>query len=771
MGLDPTIHSPAVMTAAMLCLMLIILPEAAARQIHYGAVDDPGLLKCDRLEWNGEKQVARQCYRDLLQGTGDPGIQAEISWALGDIKSANSLFQSAVKMMPDSARVRLRWGDLFMETYQYQEALDLFSEALELDPANDFARVGASRALLERFESDAVKNLVPVLENDDAAAGASLQARLLLARMAIESTDVDQALQILEEAGSIAAEADLPKLEVYALYASIDLLDGQTTSVWTQKALDENPYFGDIYAVPGYFFWISRRYREAAGLYKQAVEVQADHWIAHMELGINLLRDNQVTLARQHLQTAYAGDPYNPKTVNTLRLLDTFDEYDLINLPETPPPDGFPRLTFRLHKDESDVLISYAEQLAEKGLAEFSSRYRFEPKEPVIIEIYPNHEDFVVRTIGMPGVGILGATFGYLFAMDSPSDHPDKEYHWGTTLWHEMAHVFTLETTNHLIPRWFSEGISVFEEWRYGPIKGIRIPVNVYEAMAEDKFLPVADLDSGFIRPTYDEQVIVSYMQAGLVCEYIDRHHGFEKIIELLAEFKHSTDTGQAIEKVLGVTPVTFDRGFDAFVESEFGKVINQLPAWKDLHQTSIKQFAESDWDGAIASAEQAINIFPEYVESDSPYLVLARAYAKTGNDDGDFDTLMRFWQRGGYTPEAVWELAGKLYQRKRIEEAITVLNSVNYVAPFDVDLHITLGDWSLEAGRAEQALNEYEIVLAMRPHDLAAAHYRVAHANHLLDRKDVVRKHLLSALEIAPHYRPAQKLLLETTQTMQQKQ
>ena len=50
-------------------------------------------------------------------------------------------------------------------------------------------------------------------------------------------------------------------------------------------------------------------------------------------------------------------------------------------------------------------------------------------------------------------------------------------------------------------------------------------------------------------------------------------------------------------------------------------------------------------------------------------------------------------------------------------------------------------------------------------PHDLAAAYYRVARANHLLERSEQARKYLLSALEIAPHYRPAQKLLLETTQ------
>ena len=135
-----------------------------------------------------------------------------------------------------------------------------------------------------------------------------------------------------------------------------------------------------------------------------------------------------------------------------------------------------PEFILRLHRDETDVLKNYAQKLSKDSIDLYSARYNFTPQEPIIVEIYPNHEDFVVRSIGMPGVGILGVTFGYLFAMDSPTGHPEQSYHWGTTLWHEMAHVFTLEATNHFVPRWFSEGISVYEEWRTGPIPGRKIP-------------------------------------------------------------------------------------------------------------------------------------------------------------------------------------------------------------------------------------------------------------------------------------------------------
>src|SRR5690606_187328 len=189
--------------------------------------------------------------------------------------------------------------------------------------------------------------------------------------------------------------------------------------------------------------------------------------------------------------------PFNPKAVNTMRLLDTFvEDFELVNFPD-PPTTGIPALTLRLHKDERAILTHYARELSEISIATFSERYRFTPRQPIVVEIYPNHEDFVVRSIGMPGVGILGVTFGYLFAMDSPSGHPEESYHWGTTLWHEMAHVFTVTATEHKVPRWYSEGISVYEEWRSGPIPGRKIPLDVLLAMAENKFLSVAELDDG----------------------------------------------------------------------------------------------------------------------------------------------------------------------------------------------------------------------------------------------------------------------------------
>ena len=74
-----------------------------------------------------------------------------------------------------------------------------------------------------------------------------------------------------------------------------------TDSPWTQRALDYNTRYGEIYATPAHFYVITRRYREAIELLQRAVEIEPDLYSAHAELGINLLRENKIAEAQQHL--------------------------------------------------------------------------------------------------------------------------------------------------------------------------------------------------------------------------------------------------------------------------------------------------------------------------------------------------------------------------------------------------------------------------------------------------------------------------------------
>ncbi len=744
---------------AWLLLGLLVMSGAAGRGLPYGEVTDPAVQRCDTLHWSGRVEAAMSCYQGLLAGNGPATQRAEAAWALGDLSTANGLFRAAAAAQPRDAAVRVRWGELYQDSHQGQQASELFDEALQLDPQDAYAAVDAAAALADDYSQQANDHLQPVLTNPAAPAGARLRAQLLAARLALEDGDPAQAQTRLDRAGALAADAHLPPLQVYALRAALEQYQGGDGSHWIALALKQDPHFGDAYAVPAYFDGIRWRQAEAIDLYRKAVAAQPDLWGAQVQLASWLLRQDDVDAASRLLQSAYRGDPYDPVTVNTLRLLDSLRQFDVLKYGSSP---SGPALILHIAPQESAVLAPYARRLAERALQTYTQRYQFQLRSPVNIEIYPNHDDLAVRTAGLPGLGgELGVTFGYVVAMDSPASRAQDEFNWGTTLWHEMAHVFTLESTHFRVPRWLTEGLSVFEEWRTGPIPGIEIPDYVYVALSQGKALPIAQLNRGFVRPQYPQQLLVSYMQAGLICDFIDRSFGFDKLLALLHAFERTDDVSVALQRALGLSAAQFDTRFTADLQQHYGTLFAQIGSWQAARAAAAAAAQRSDWATAQSAATQALALLPQDVDDGSPYLPLASAYAGSGQPRRALATLLEYWRRGGHDAQALDALSQQLHTAGRRNDAIAVLQSVNYEAPFDAGLHGRLGDWLLEADRAQDALDEYRIDAALHPADQATLHLRLARAQYALHALPDARREALAALEAAPDFRPAQQLLL----------
>ena len=744
--------------------MLAGAAQSYALTIEYALDRADALVACDRSLYRGALAEAQACYRNLIAGNSDSRIKADAARALGDVRTANSYFQAALKEYPEDPALRTRWGELFVATHANPQAVQLFEEALEIDANYAPAKIGLAKVAAGQFEEKTREWAAQVI---DAAPDQALQAHLLLARAALEDGAIDAGDEALDEALELAEDHELSPLEIYAFKSAVDLLRGTTASPWTQRALSLNPRYGDAYAIPAHFYVITRRYREAIELLTKAVEIEPDLYAAHAELGVNLLRENKVAEAQRHLAIAYQGDRFSAPIVNTLRLIDSFDNFVLTEHPAVPKAAGSsaptnPGVIMRLHEDESAVLGLYVKELVDRTIETYSKRYGFELKQPVIVELYPVHDDFAVRVAGLPGIGLLGVTFGYVVAMDSPTGRADADFHWGTTLWHEMAHVFTLEATNHLVPRWFSEGISVYEEWSTGPLPGRHIPVPVLVAIKEDKFLPVAELDRGFIRPTYEAQVIVSYMQAGLICEYIAQRYGQSALEGMLDGFAAGRDTAQVVTAVLGISPGEFDEGFAGYVDEQLGSTIAQLEPWQEKQAELSEAIDAADWRLVVAKAAEAITLYPDYVDEGSAYLAKAGAHRELNETALGTDTLLEYRRRGGHDPDALFTLARALTTANRKDEAIDTYKDLLMVAPLRSGVHLEFGDLLAAESRWQEALLEYKALLAMNPQDLAEAHYRLAKTYVALEDKTKGREHLLYALEIAPHYREAQQLLLE---------
>ena len=714
------------------------------------------LAPCDELHDRGNAIDAATCYRGLLR-LDDLAAQAEAYWMLGDLKAANECFREAVKLEPEDPDLRVRWGHLYIQSHQQAEAGALFQEALELDEDHVSAQLGMATVLASRFEGKAVELAQEALKQRPEQA----EGHLLLGRMALEEGDLAAARKSLETGLDQALELGLAPLGAYALLASLEMLEGERDNQWVDKALAYNPRYGEIYAEQAHFYVITRRYREATERLRKAIEVAPSLWRAHAELGVNLMREGLDDEGRRHLEIAYGGDPYSAKTVNTLRLLDTYDQFDTFEDAD-PGADGVVRAVFRLDKDESELLLPYVRELTNRAVAEFTRKYEFELKSPVRVEFYPNHDDFAVRTMAMPGIGLLGVTFGYVVAMDSPSGREPGGFHWGTTLWHELAHVFTLESTDHLVPRWYSEGISMYEEWMADVRWGESVGPEYIEAVRKSELLPIVELDRGFIRPKHAGQVAISYMQAGFVCKYIAERWGEGKLVELLRGFGAKVPTDANIAAVLGTSPEDFDEQFDDYMRDALGPALDGLPRWRSNLKTALERARDGEWAEVIEPAEAAKAAYPQHVGSGSAYMLLANAHDKAGNREAAVAELQEYERRGGRQPETLKKLAGWLEEAERSAEAVYTYEGLIYNWPQDEELHARLGELHLEAGKTDLARREFKVVLALDPLDRATAEYNLARAYVKIGDLASARLHVLQALERAPTFGPALQLLLQ---------
>jgi len=353
-------------------------------------------------------------------------------------------------------------------------------------------------------------------------------------------------------------------------------------------------------------------------------------------------------------------------------------------------------------------------------------------------------------------------TFGYVVAMDSPSGRPPGTFHWASTMWHELSHVYVLNMTNFRVPRWFTEGLAVHEETAASPEWGDRLDPHVIMAIKDKKLLPVAELDRGFVRPSYPTQVVVSYFQAGRICDYINQQWGWPKLLAMIHDFAAGASTPQAIQKELGIPPEEFDKRFMAALTADTKKTVDGFDAWSKELKKVAAEYKSHDYEAMIRDATSIRDTYPEYVEAGNVYQFLADGYVAKGDPKAAIAELERYAKVGGRSPDTLKQLATLLEEAGNRKEAAEVLERLNYIQPIDEDLHRRLGDLRLSLGDTAGAIREYRAVLAKAPTDPAASHFNLAKAYRTANRTDAAKDELLLSLEAAPGFRPAQKMLLE---------
>jgi tetratricopeptide (TPR) repeat protein len=369
--------------------------------------------------------------------------------------------------------------------------------------------------------------------------------------------------------------------------------------------------------------------------------------------------------------------------------------------------------------------------------------------------------------MGMPGLGALGVTFGDVVAMDSPSARKPGDFNWGATLWHEMSHVFILTATNHRVPRWFTEGLAVHEEGERSPEWSNRVTPDVLIAIRDKKLLPITKLDRGFVYPEYPSQVIVSYFQAGAICQFVKEKWGEAKLLDMVHSYARLETTPQVVEQDLTLSPEEFDKRFLAWIEANYGSEAAHFNEWNDELKRLVVEAKQKQYEAVLKDGPAVLALYPQYVDEASVYKWMAQADQARGDSKSEAAILTAYQQAGGQMPEMLKRLATLEEDAGQSAEAAGTLERLNYIYPVkDEDLHRRLGDLLLAEKQYDGAIREYEVLVASNPVDKVGAQFSLAQAYFAANQPDKAEESVLAALETAPGYRPAQKLLLELQQS-----
>ncbi|MEP7384695.1 MAG: hypothetical protein ABI910_23695, partial [Gemmatimonadota bacterium] len=671
------------------------------------------------------------------------------------------VYDEAIARDSSNLDTRTELGFLFLEKYNGTDARAMLEGVLAINPKHPRALLGMARVTAFGGQGDPsafVRRSLAVNPSDPAA-----RAESALLLIDVERYDEAAAEAIRGLAADTGAAAPLIAL------AAARFLSGDTTNF--QRALERAharlPGSADAEVTLANVAARNRLYREATVFAAQGVARDPKAGRALALLGVNQLRLGQMAAGKENVVRSFALDPYDPWSKNTLDLLDTFSGYSELRTP---------RFVLVMEKKDAALLSLYVAPLAEEAFDSLAARYGYQPVAPIRVELFRSNADFSVRTVGLTGLGALGVCFGPVIAMDSPAARTVGEFNWGSTLWHELAHTFTLGATANRIPRWFSEGLSVLEERRARPSWGADVTPEFLAAYAQKLLVPPSRMNDGFMRPRFPQEVILSYYQGSLIAEWIEQQKGIAGIRAMLGGYRSGASTAQVVREVLGLDLAQLDAQFDAYVRTRFAREMTAVTprtatargegvAWDgpfaDAMRTATTLAEHQQWDGAVLELEKAKRLFPSYAGEDSPYRTLASIHLTRGDTAGAIRELQAMTARSETAYAANLELDSLVGTRGDSAVALAALERAIYISPFDIALHQRLAVRASRASAHRIAVREREAVLALDPSDRVEAMYQLALAHATAGDAAAARREVLRTLDLAPNFEKAQALLL----------
>ena len=730
--------------------------------------------------------LAVQRYNNgLVFASEDVAMVALASWLLDNFHDANSLFSEATRANPNNLEAQVLWGDLFLEKYNANDAQRSYQEVLDINSRHVPALVGMAKV---GGDERSLTRALAINPNSVLALETYGQLLLINNREAEAQEYFDRALnlnpQSLKSLSILAAQAALNQREE----------EYEQHKAQVDSFSPDNPQFlGDIADTFGNNYLFS----EAVEFARAAINSDPEYWQGYTLLGSNLIRLGEEEEGKANLEIGFENDPFNVLTSNMLKVFDTLETYATLESEH-----------FKVYMsgNDADILWPYLEPLLEEGWDTLTAKYGYEPEGPILIEVFENTADFAVRSVGLPDIGpLVGICFGKVITLISPDT---LSANWQEIVWHEFMHVITLQMTNNRMPRWLSEGISVWEEREGRPYWGRSQGLDLVRAAKEEKLLHVRDLNSGFSGARDNADLGFAYFQSYLVVDYITEEYGFSKLREFIDQYAIVKDESERFNEVFQLSLEEFNTGFQRWIDQRVEEInvyvhSEDVPDEGEGHghgirenssailaelynNASLKQhmrariqenerdfqahlqlgivlFKEEDFEQAKFHLLTANSMLPSYTGYPSPALVLAQIFEREGNQQERLKWLEVLLENLQHDYDSAVLLAEDALENENFERANYYIDRAIQVDPYRSGVHELKARYANEIGDAELAVTEYEVLLKLEINDPVEARTDLAEAYLNNGQLDKAKESVLYALEIAPSYRRAQEVLLES--------
>jgi tetratricopeptide (TPR) repeat protein len=681
-------------------------------------------------------------------------------------------YNRALESDPNCREGYLATGALALAKQDYELAADQYRKAIERFGDDPDAHCGLAKAFYYSDRAEMIKSLDAALVVNPRHA----DALLLMTEHQIDCEDYDGAAKSLDKV--IAVNPWQPDAWAYRAVLAHLANDPNAEANCRANALKFWKTNPNVDYLIGRKLSQKYRFAEGAAYQRQALEFDPSYLPAKSQLAEDLLRIGNEEQGWTLANAVHTSDPYNINAYNLVSLHDNMAKL------ATADANG---IIIRMDPHEAAVYGDRVARLLEEAKAHLCRKYSLELDRPVTVELFRNQQDFAVRTFGMPGGdGFLGVCFGNVITANSP--RPERAANWQATLWHEFTHVVTLNLTGNKMPRWLSEGISVYEELQRDPQWGQRMNPQYRKMILGGELTPVSELSAAFLSPPTPMHLQFAYYESALVVEFMVERFGFDALKAILADLGKGEEINEAIAR--HTAPLKqIERQFEAFArrraeslapevdweQPEKGQIDPADPEavtdWLAKHPNSFwgLQFqaasllAEEQWEEAKRPLQKLISLYPEYVGEGNAYQLLALAHRKLDETDQEQQVLDELAAISADAADAYVRLM-EINEEKQDWSGV-VENGDKYLAvyPMLASVYGRMGRAEEQLGLDGQAVESYRRLLLLDPADPVEVNYRLARLLRQRD-PDAAKRHILEALADAPRFRQGHRLLLQIT-------